>query len=56
MFSVFFLAGASINPELRGSIDLVVSTLMELLNNNGDAWAPILCTWSVESLGECFLI
>ena len=41
-----------VNPELLKSIELVVATLLELLDKNGEAWSPILCTWSVESLGK----
>ena len=48
-----FLA-KSMKPELMSSIDLVVKTVLDLLNQNGEAWAPILCTWSVESLGEFY--
>ncbi|XP_078481109.1 integrator complex subunit 5-like [Ciona intestinalis] len=41
-----------ISPEIAGSLELVIKTLMSLLQENGKAWAPILCKWSVDSLGE----
>uniref|UniRef100_H2YC75 Integrator complex subunit 5 N-terminal domain-containing protein n=1 Tax=Ciona savignyi TaxID=51511 RepID=H2YC75_CIOSA len=41
-----------ISPEMTSSLELVIKTLMGLLQDNGKAWAPILCKWSVGSLGE----
>ncbi|XP_039253752.2 integrator complex subunit 5-like [Styela clava] len=46
-----------LSHELNTSIQIVARTLNELLEKNGRAWAPILCEWSIESLGQissCF--
>nr|CAB3256464.1 integrator complex subunit 5-like [Phallusia mammillata] len=41
-----------ISPEIASSLELVVNTLFELLEQSGKAWATILCNWSVEALGQ----
>lgn len=39
------------NQEMNASLHIITSTLNEFLEKNNEAWAPILCEWSVESLG-----
>ncbi|CAK8683371.1 unnamed protein product [Clavelina lepadiformis] len=41
-----------LSSEMTSSLELVTTTLFDLLNENGEAWASILCSWSVESLGQ----
>jgi len=50
MFANLFEA-TGVNTEIANSLELVVTTLLELLEKNGKAWAPVICAWSVEALG-----
>ncbi|XP_028407768.1 integrator complex subunit 5-like [Dendronephthya gigantea] len=43
---------AEVDPEIYDVIQSIHNTLLEFINNNPDAWAPIVTKWSVYLLGQ----
>ncbi|CAB4000632.1 integrator complex subunit 5-like [Paramuricea clavata] len=43
---------AEVDPEIYDVIENIHDTLLEFINNNPDAWAPIVTKWSVYLLGQ----